>query len=197
MPAKQHAILGVPGLVPNPLPNSTTFVPTGPLVGSTRTDASTFIGIELLTTCLTGAQQDPSGNGSDEAMRITTSPDCTLPGSSTSILSSRHLRTRTVTSPIRPQLLTPKIVFGSRGPAVVPKCSPVQSPESSPVRPQPATPSEWHGLQPRVNASGLHVLLAHDDHVDRAIGRLRRHPHLDEIRPPTVGSSAGTPWKVT
>src|SRR5690606_21497466 len=113
-------------VVPNPLPKSTTFVPTGPLVGSTRTDASTFTGIELLTTCLTGAQHDPSGTGSEEAMRMTTSPDCTLPGNSTSILSSRHLRTRTLTSPTI-TLFTPKIVFGSRGPAVLPKCSPVIS----------------------------------------------------------------------
>src|SRR6187551_3611749 len=59
---------------PNPFPNSTTLVPTGPLMGSTLTDASTLTGIALLTTCRTGAQQDPSAKGSEEAMRTITSP---------------------------------------------------------------------------------------------------------------------------
>src|SRR5687768_11323447 len=78
---------------PNPFPNKTTFVPTGPIGGSTRMDGMTFKDTVLLALYSTGAQQDPSGNGSEEASLTTTSPDDALPGTSTSILSLRHLRT--------------------------------------------------------------------------------------------------------
>src|SRR5438094_2870518 len=81
-------------LAPNPFPNSTSFVPTGPLIGSMRMDGNTFSGRALLTLYSTGAQHDPSGKGSDDASRTMTSPDAALPGTSTSSLSSRHFLTR-------------------------------------------------------------------------------------------------------
>src|SRR6185437_6447219 len=105
---------------PNPWPNKTTFVPTGPLIGSTRTDGISFNETALLTTCSTGAQQDPSGSGSEEASRTTTSPLTALGGISSSILSSFHRLGRTTTPPTTTSL-TPNIVFGSRAPAERPK----------------------------------------------------------------------------
>src|SRR5579884_1195462 len=108
---------------PNPFPNSTTFVPTGPLSGSMRTEGMSVIGTALLTVYSTGAQQEPSGNGSEDASRTTTSPDVALAGISTSMVSSRQRRARTGTPPINTSL-TPNIVLRSRDPAVLPKCAP-------------------------------------------------------------------------
>src|SRR6058998_2307695 len=96
-------------LAPNPFPNSTNFVPIGPLVGSTRTEGNTFSGRALLTLYSTGAQQDPSGKGSDEASRTTTSPDAAFAGTSTSMMSSFQRRGLTATPPIITSL-TPNIV---------------------------------------------------------------------------------------
>src|ERR1041384_195561 len=108
---------------PKPWPNRTTLVPTGPLTGSTRTLGISLSGTALLTVYWTGAQQDPSGKGSDEANRTTRSPDAAFVGISTSIRSSFQRRGLTTTSPIITSF-TPNIVLGSRGPAVIPKCTP-------------------------------------------------------------------------
>src|SRR5512147_223692 len=102
----------------------TTFVPIGPLRGSTRTLGTSFNGTALLTLYWTGAQQDPSCKGSDEANPTTTSPDAAFVGTSTSMMSSFQRRGLTTTPPIITSL-TPNMVLGSRGPAVVPKCAPV------------------------------------------------------------------------
>src|SRR6185503_5366789 len=73
---------------PKPWPKKTTFVPTGPLTGSTRILGLNFSGTALLTLYWTGAQQEPSGKGSDEANRTTTSPDLAFAGTSTSMILS-------------------------------------------------------------------------------------------------------------
>src|SRR6266581_95255 len=112
-----------PFAAPKPWPKRTTLVPTGPLAGSTRMLGISFRGTALLTLYWTGAQQDPSGKGSDEANRTTTSPDAAFVGTSTSMMSSFQRRGLTTTPPIITSL-TPNIVFGSRGPAVTPKCTP-------------------------------------------------------------------------
>ena len=113
-----------PFAAPKPWPKKTTFVPTGPLMGSTRMLGINFRGTALLTLYWTVAQQDPSGKGSDEANRTSTSPDAAFVGTSTSMMSSFHRRGLTTTPPIITSL-TPNIVLGSRGPAVTPKCAPV------------------------------------------------------------------------
>src|SRR6476661_7115773 len=108
---------------PNPFPNKTTFVPMGPVGGSTRIEGMTFKATVLLVLYSTGAQHDPSGNGSDDASRTTTSPDAAFPGTSTSIVSLRHLRTLEGT-PLISTSLTPNIVLGSFEPDVFVKFVP-------------------------------------------------------------------------
>src|SRR6185503_13587247 len=108
---------------PKPCPNNTTLVPTGPWTGSTCTVGISFNETALLTVCCTGAQQEPSGRGSEEARRTAISPEAALAGTSTSILSSFQRRGLTTRLPTTTSL-TPNIVLGSRGPAVMPKCSP-------------------------------------------------------------------------
>src|SRR5574337_482624 len=109
---------------PNPWPNKTTLVPTGPLNGSTRMEGISFNGTALLATYSTGAQHEPSGSGSEEASRTMTSPLTAFGGISSSILSSFHRVGRTTTPPTTTSL-TPNIVFGSRAPAEMPKFRPV------------------------------------------------------------------------
>ena len=113
-----------PLLVPNPCPNKTTLVPIGPLTGSTRTEEINESGTALLTKYSTGAQHDPSGSGSEEASRTTTSPLAALDGITSSILSSFHRLGRT-TAPPTITSFTPNMIFGSRAPADMPKLCPV------------------------------------------------------------------------
>src|SRR5688500_6192752 len=123
-PLKVTALSGP--LAANPFPNRTTFVPTGPMSGSTRIDGITLSGTVLLMLYSTGAQQDPSGSGSDEARRTTTSPLCALAGTWTSIVSFRHRRILAGT-PLISTSLTPNMVLGSFDPAVLVKWLPVIS----------------------------------------------------------------------
>ena len=80
-------------------------------------------GMVLLTTYSTGAQHEPSGNGSLEANRTSTSPVCAFAGTWTSIFVGRHRRTSALI-PLINTWFTPNIVLGSRDPAVFPKFSP-------------------------------------------------------------------------
>src|SRR5689334_5038692 len=112
--------------VAKPFPNNTTLVPTGPLTGSTRIDGMIFSCAVLLMLYSTGAQQEPSGSGSDEARRTTTSPVCALAGTSMSIFSFRQRRIFAGT-PLMRTSLTPNMVLGSFEPAVLVKWLPVIS----------------------------------------------------------------------
>src|SRR5437867_4008041 len=84
-----------PGFLwPNPRPEITTGLPTGPSVGSRVIGIMTVKVTGAVVLYCTGAQQDPSGKGSMEATLTTSGPVIAFDGTFTSMRVSRHCSTR-------------------------------------------------------------------------------------------------------
>src|SRR5438876_3481172 len=114
-----------PGFLwPNPRPEITTGLPTGPSVGSSVMGVITAKATGALVLYSTGAQQEPSGKGSMEATLTTSGPVVAFDGTFTSIRVSRHCTTSAAT-PLICTSLTPNGISGSFMPMLGPKFRPI------------------------------------------------------------------------